>query len=78
MGWFDDIIISGKVGLVKPDPAIFRLLLDKIGRAAEECIFIDDSSANVAAAQRLGFAAIHFRSPEQLKQELRALGIRAR
>jgi 2-haloacid dehalogenase len=75
MSWFDDIVISGAVGLVKPDPAIFRLLLAKIGRAAEECIFIDDSSANIVAAQELGFIAIQFHSPEQLERELRALGI---
>jgi len=75
LGWFDDILISGDVGLVKPDPAIFRLLLAKIGRAAQECIFIDDVSANVAVAQGLGFTTIQFRSPEQLEQELRALEI---
>jgi 2-haloacid dehalogenase len=74
-GWFDDILISGEARLVKPDPAIFRLLLTRIGRAAEACIFIDDVSANVAAAQGLGFTTIQFRSPEQLEQELRALKI---
>jgi 2-haloacid dehalogenase len=73
--WFDDILISAAVGLVKPDPAIFRLLLTKIGRSAEECIFIDDSSANIVAAQGLGFTAIQFHSPEQLEQELGILGI---
>ena len=73
--WFDDILISGEVGLVKPDPAIFHLLLAKIRRVAEECIFIDDSSANVKSAQGLGFTAIQFHSPEQLEQDLRALEI---
>jgi len=75
MDWFDDILISGEVGLVKPDPAIFRLLLARIGRTAEECIFIDDSNANIAAARKLGFTPIQFHSPEQLEQELQALGI---
>jgi len=75
MTWFDDILISGAVGLVKPDPAIFRLLLTRIGRTAEACIFIDDSSINIDAAQELGFTAIHFTSPEILEKELNALDI---
>ena len=73
--WFDDMVISGEVGLVKPDPAIFHLLLAKIGRTAQECIFIDDSSANVQSAQQMGFSAIQFHSPEQLEQNLSQLGI---
>lgn len=73
--WFDDILISGTVGLVKPDPAIFYLLLAKIGRVAGECIFIDDSGPNVASARELGFTAIRFHSPEQLGQELQKLNI---
>ena len=75
MAWFDDILISGAVGLVKPDPAIFRLLMTRIGRAAEDCIFIDDASANISTAQGLGFTAIQFTSPEALERELRILGI---
>lgn len=73
--WFDEIMISGEVGLVKPDPAIFHLLLAKIQRTAQECIFIDDSNANVTSAQQLGFTAIQFYSSEQLAQELDKLGI---
>jgi 2-haloacid dehalogenase len=73
--WFDDMVISGEVRLSKPDPAIFHLLLGKIGRPAGECVFIDDSPANIAAAQKLGFAAIQFHSPEALGTELRALGL---
>jgi 2-haloacid dehalogenase len=71
---FDDILISGEVGLVKPDPAIFNLLLERIGRKAEECIFIDDSPPNIQAAGRLGFNAIHYHSPDQLERELEKLG----
>ena len=75
MAWFDDILISGAVGLVKPDPAIFRLLLTRIGRTAQSCIFIDDSRPNIDTAQELGFTAIHFTSPEALEDELGVLGI---
>lgn len=68
--YFDDVIVSGEVKLVKPDPAIYRLTLERIGCQAQECIFIDDSLPNVEAARRLGFHAIHFQSPAQLQQEL--------
>lgn len=73
--WFDEIVISGEVGLVKPDPAIFQLLLAKIKRTADECIFIDDAIANVKSAEQLGFTAIQFYSPEQLEEALNKLGI---
>lgn len=67
---FDDVVVSGEVKLVKPDPRIYALLLEKIGRPAAECLFIDDSAANVEAARQLGFQAIHFKSAEQLSREL--------
>lgn len=71
----DGYIISGDVGIVKPDPAIFELLLRKIGRPAQACLFIDDSTTNVDAARQLGFQTILFRSPEQLRAELQQLGL---
>jgi 2-haloacid dehalogenase len=75
LDWFDAIVISGEVRLVKPDPGIFRLLLDRIGRGAEECLLIDDSEANIAAADQLGFMTIRFVTPEQLDETLHRLGI---
>ena len=72
---FDDIILSGEVGLSKPDPAIFSLTLRRIGRSANECLLIDDSEANVLAAEHMGIAVIHFKTPEQLRRELRGLHI---
>ena len=71
--WFDDILLSGEVGLSKPDPAFFNLLLDKIGYSAPECVLIDDSRPNVEAAKKLEFAAIHFTSPQQLQADLQRL-----
>jgi 2-haloacid dehalogenase len=68
--WFDDIIISGAVQLAKPDPRIFTLTLERIGRHAQECIFIDDSTKNIEVAQGMGFRTIHFQSPLQLEQDL--------
>ena len=72
---FDDIILSGEVGVNKPDPAIFALTLARIARPAGECLLIDDSETNVVAARRMGFSALHFSSPEQLRHELHSLGI---
>jgi 2-haloacid dehalogenase len=72
---FDEILISSTVNLVKPDPRIFEVFLKRIGRRAEECVYIDDSAANAAAADRLGFVTIHFKSPAQLAAELDRLNV---
>jgi 2-haloacid dehalogenase len=67
---FETILVSGEERLVKPDPAIFHLLLERIGHPAERCIYIDDSAKNVSAATRLGFDAIHFQGAEELRVAL--------
>ena len=72
---FEEIIVSGDVRLVKPDPEIFRLMLRLIGSTASECLFIDDSAANITAAKSLGFRTIHFQEPAQLERELREQGM---
>lgn len=74
-GLLDDIVISGEVGLIKPEPEIFELMLTRIGRPANQCLFIDDALANIEQAQKMGFAVIHFQSSEQLAKELRALNL---
>ena len=73
--WFDQIVISGEVCLAKPDPEIFSVLLERLGCTAPQCLFIDDSSVNIQVARGMGFNTIRYRSPEQLKQELRKKGI---
>ncbi|HSG45833.1 MAG TPA: HAD family phosphatase [Anaerolineales bacterium] len=70
---FDDMVISGEVGHVKPEPEIFHILLDKIKRPANECLFIDDSQPNTDRARRLGFETIHYLSTEQLAGELKSM-----
>lgn len=75
LDWFDDILISGEVKLIKPDPLIFEAFLARTHRRAEECLFIDDSAKNAAAARGLGFKAIHYQGPEQLDKELRRQGV---
>ena len=71
----DGMVISGEVGHIKPDPEIFQLMLDKIGRPAQECLLIDDSLANIDQAKSMGFAVIHFQTPEQLTAALQELEI---
>jgi len=73
--WFDDILISSTVNLIKPDPQIFTLFLDRIGWVATDCVYVDDSAANIMTANQLGFTTIHFQSPDQLAAELRQLGL---
>jgi 2-haloacid dehalogenase len=72
---FDDMVISGAVGFVKPEPEIYHIMLDKIGRPAQECLFIDDSLPNIQQANKIGFATIHFQSPAQLEEELQQRGL---
>lgn len=67
---FDDIILSGEVGSIKPEPEIFEIALQRIRRHARECLFIDDAPANVEQARRMGFATVLFQSAEQLAEEL--------
>jgi 2-haloacid dehalogenase len=71
----DDFVISGEVGYVKPDPKIFQILLDRIGKPSSECLFIDDALPNIHQAQKLGFQTVHFLSPEQLEAALGELEI---
>jgi len=72
---FKDMVISGEVGVTKPDPRIFHLLLQQVARPAEECLLIDDAPANISAAASLGFQTIQFHSPEQLATELESRGL---
>ena len=72
---FDGIVVSGEEGVIKPDPRIFRILLDRYGIPAHAAVFIDDNPANAEAATNLGIHGIHFRSPQQLRRELVELGL---
>ena len=75
---FDQLVLSGDVGLVKPDAEIFELLIRRCGLDVSRTAFIDDSIANVAAAARLGFATIHFNEKTtDLAAELIRLGLDA-
>ena len=70
---FDEMIISAEVGLMKPDPRIYRLALDKLGTHPEESVFLDDVPINVEAARAVGMSAIQFTQPEKTLEELKQL-----
>jgi 2-haloacid dehalogenase len=72
---FDAVLVSGTVGLIKPDPAIYLLLIETHAVDVRHSMFIDDSTRNVEAAAALGFDALHFLFPEQLREELGRRGL---
>jgi 2-haloacid dehalogenase len=75
LNWFDGVVVSGREKLIKPDPKIFRLLMDRDTIDPTRAVFIDDSPANVAAAAALGMHAVHFTTPDELRRELSSLSL---
>ena len=69
----DGIVVSGEEKIIKPDPRLYRILLDRYGLKAEECVFIDDNPANVAAAEALGIKGIVFEGKDKLQEQLEGL-----
>ncbi|MBE7220385.1 MAG: HAD family phosphatase, partial [Caulobacteraceae bacterium] len=67
---FDDVVVSGDEGLIKPDAAIFHLACQRTGLPPEALVFVDDNAANIAAAQALGFPVVHFTDPAALRPAL--------
>ncbi len=74
--YLDDFILSGQVNQIKPAPDIFHTLLNRFNLQAADCLFIDDSAANIQTANQLGFQTIRFESPEQLASALSGNGIK--
>ena len=72
---FRDTVVSAHEKLVKPDPAIYRVLLDRNGLAPETCLFVDDMPENVEAARALGMKAHRFVTPRAFAEELAAHGL---
>jgi 2-haloacid dehalogenase len=73
--WFDGYVISGLEGVVKPDPRIFELLIERFGLEPARTLFVDDSPVNVDAAIVAGLRAVRFVSPSELHRALVRLGI---
>jgi 2-haloacid dehalogenase len=72
---FRDIVVSGAEKLVKPDPAIYHLALNRFGLSGPESLFIDDRLDNAEGARAVGMAAHHFTDATRLRKELVTLGL---
>jgi FMN phosphatase YigB (HAD superfamily) len=72
---FDDIVVSGKVGRLKPNDDAFEEVLKKYNLKQEECVFLDDQQENIEAARALGIPSILFRDYYEARQELHELGV---
>jgi FMN phosphatase YigB (HAD superfamily) len=64
------IVISGLVGVQKPDPAIYHIVLERLGVAPAEVIFVDDFVQNIETARALGMQTLHFRAGMDWRAEL--------
>jgi 2-haloacid dehalogenase len=73
--WFDGTVVSSAEGVIKPDPRLFRVLLDRYDLAAATTLFVDDNPRNVEAARALGMPALRFESPEGLREVLEDAGL---
>jgi len=73
--YFRDIVVSAHEGLIKPDPRLYRIALNRMGLQAAEVLFIDDSPANIDAARELGFDVHLFDNPAALRPALVARGL---
>ena len=76
LDWFDGVLISGDVGVTKPDPRIFDELCDRFGLQPARTVFVDDRLDNVEGARRYGLVAVQFTSGVTLRESLRDLGLR--
>ncbi len=75
LAWFEGIVISGDVGVNKPDRRIFEHLVERFGIEPAAALFTGDSPANVDAARAMGFRAIRFTDPTALRVELVRFGL---
>jgi 2-haloacid dehalogenase len=73
--WFEHIVVSGEVGLAKPDSRIFELTIERCALNPASTVFIDDNLHNVEAGRNAGLHALHFTNPQQLRTDLTQLGM---
>ena len=71
--YMDGGIASYREGLLKPDPAIFELFLERYGKRAQECVFVDDTPVNAEAAASLGFHSVILKNIDDLTDELKKI-----
>ena len=70
---FDDLVISAEVGLMKPDPRIYQLAMERLDVQPAQAIFVDDFTENIQAAQQAGWHTILFQNPDQARSDLNSL-----
>lgn len=75
LGLFEGILVSGEEKLVKPDPKIYELVLDRYDIDRTKAVFIDDNKANIEASTMLGLEGWQFTSPEKLRGQLEERGL---
>ncbi len=74
---FDGIVVSGFEKMLKPDPRLYQILLERYGLNPSECVFLDDNQINVDAANALGIKAFRFTTIDEVLPQLQKLGILA-
>ena len=77
LSWFEDVVVSGEHGLVKPDARIYQLAIERCRLDPARTVFIDDSLVNVEGARACGLHALHFRDADTLRADLGRLGVPA-
>jgi 2-haloacid dehalogenase len=75
LGWFDGALVSGEVGMAKPDPAFYELLIDTFDLIPHETLYVEDNYVNLQAATARGFVPHQFESPGDLEVDLRRRGL---
>ncbi|WP_265521255.1 HAD family hydrolase [Oerskovia flava] len=75
IGLLRDVLVSGRVGLAKPDPRIFTAAVERFDLDPTRTLFVDDSPANVTAARQVGLHAVHFTTTPAFRTDLRAAGV---
>ncbi|MFJ9695745.1 HAD family hydrolase [Kitasatospora sp. NPDC101183] len=72
-GTFDAVVLSEEIGVRKPEPEAFRIVLERLGVSAEECLFVDDSEENLAAARKFGLTPVLGLDEDVVVRRLREL-----
>jgi 2-haloacid dehalogenase len=75
LSWFDGIVVSGRERIVKPDPRIYRVLLERYCLEPARTVYIDDVLVNVEAAREIGMISLHFVGADRLRADLRNLRV---
>ena len=70
---FDHMVISGEIGVMKPEARIYQIALEQAGVSPNEAVFVDDFIENIEGCEVLGMRGIHFRNPKQAMGELKQL-----